>query len=550
MRRHRGVALSLCFLFLFSGAAAGQDYEGLLDKGLKSSEPYAHNLTKKARAASSGERIGLLTEAVRFAPDLPAVYFELSRASFPGLASLDYAIKGIKAYRRNFWWLLSLGGTLYVGLIVSFLTALFAVAAVRLAYEIPLLNHDIAEEKRKLVLPLLLIPVSFLGPVFFAVGALCIAGLYMRSIDKGIVYAGLLFVFFSPFFLHAADLFFSAPASPGVKAMVSVNEGKENGYAIYVLRDGEDFASRFSYALALKREGRIEEAIAVYEGLLKTSDDPRVLNNLANAYAAAGRADSAKEHYKKALETSPSAVLFYNISQVYRDTLDFQAGDEYFNEALKIDRDRVSQFAAISTRNPNRLVIDETLSASDILSAARENRRAIINFYTVGPYAASAASALLFAGFYAIDRRSLLRAYRCSRCGAVVCSRCARAVQRGQMCNLCYSSIVKLVDVDPAERVAKLLEAQERKNKRDRLLKILSFAPPGAAHIYSGKLLSGFLLLWGFSFALVTFFLNPLFHTGMAASSHGWLSPIMALSAVLLYVINLFAVSGLEGEWH
>ena len=46
--------------------------------------------------------------------------------------SLDYAIKGFKAYKGNFWWLMSISGLFTASLILSFVIVLALVLAVRL----------------------------------------------------------------------------------------------------------------------------------------------------------------------------------------------------------------------------------------------------------------------------------------------------------------------------------------------------------------------------------------------------------------------------------
>ncbi|MDP3110781.1 MAG: hypothetical protein Q8M71_01610, partial [Thermodesulfovibrionales bacterium] len=89
-------------------------YEARLDSGLKNTEPYSYALIKKAQADPSNAK-RLLTEAIKYSPDLPAVYFEMARISFSlspeGIfEGLNYMIEGIRAYERNFWWLVSIAG--------------------------------------------------------------------------------------------------------------------------------------------------------------------------------------------------------------------------------------------------------------------------------------------------------------------------------------------------------------------------------------------------------------------------------------------------------
>lgn len=99
-------------------------YESRLDRGLKNNEPYSYVLIKKANANPSSAK-SLLAEAIKYSPDLPPAYFEMAKTSFSPSAggmfeSLDYAIKGFKAYKKNFWWLISLTGLFTASLMLFY----------------------------------------------------------------------------------------------------------------------------------------------------------------------------------------------------------------------------------------------------------------------------------------------------------------------------------------------------------------------------------------------------------------------------------------------
>jgi len=530
-------------------------YEQQLDAGLKNNEPYSYVLIKKSRTDPSNAR-SLLTEALRHSPDLPAVYFEMSKASFSlsskgVFESIGHMVEGFKAYGRNFWWQTSLAGLLFISLISSFIIALFAVICTSFFMEIPLLSHEIKEDKKKALLVLSLIPLSLPGALFFIAGALFLLGLYFKKTDKAVVYAAILFLLLSPLFLRMTNIFLSA-SSPELRAVTAVNENSDNKFALSILKDKNDFASLFSYGLALKREKRYEESIAVYKGILSSSPQqisytPEVYVNLGNCYVGLNDMAAAKDFYKKAVEIKPLASAYYNLSQVSRETLDFSKGEEYFLEAVRLDNTLVSGFASISNRTPNRFVIDETLPTSALWEYAGSRMQRLINLSFAVSTAASIALLLLF---FIIDSRMKYRAYRCKRCNVILCGKCGKEMLWGQMCSLCYKSLVKLEGLDSRLRIAKLLEVQEFQNRRKNIIKALSFAPPGIAHIYSGKILAGILFLWSFLFFLLLALLNPLFHTGISLSSHEWLRiPSLILMAALYLIPNIFIRGRLSRGW-
>jgi pentatricopeptide repeat protein len=254
--------------------------------------------------------------------------------------AVDYMRKGIAAYKRNFWWSYMMIASLFMGMIL-FVSAVLILILIRLPQDIPLLSHDIKEDKiNLLILPVL--SISIFGPLYLLAGLLIIISLYQKKWNRFAAVLGILFLLISPWIFNTLSAIFHAPASGELRAVAQVNESKGNRYALSLLKNSNDPVELFSYALALKREGSHDEAINIYNKLLAAKPDARVYNNLANCYVAIGDMEKAKELYKKSigLEKLPSAM--YNLSQVYRETFDFDKGEEYFLSAQKLDADAVS----------------------------------------------------------------------------------------------------------------------------------------------------------------------------------------------------------------
>lgn len=522
---------------LYPAASFSDDiYEAKLNKGLKNSDAYSYLLIKKAEADPSNAK-KLLAEAIKYSPDLPAPYFELAKTNFSfsqqGIfGSFAYLGRGFSSYKDNFWWLRSITGLLLASLTASLLSALALAALIRLFVQFPLITHDVKENKNRIWLVVLLVPLAMLGPLYFIAGLFVVLGLYFGKTGKVVVYAAILFLGFSPFVFRTANSFIYSTA-PEIRAVVAVNEGRDNKLAITVLKNKDEFEPAFSYALAQKREGNYQEAIAIYKRLLSISEDPVVYINLGNAYFSIKDTPNAKEAYRKSIDMEPSSAAYYNLSQVSRDTLDFSKGEEYYKEAAKLDRDAVSKFTAIVTKDPNRFVVDEKLSTGAMWKYAdksfQKNKEAALN-----PLAAAASAIFLFLLCIVLTKNIRHIASRCARCGAVVCGKCARGTLQNRICRECNKFFVKLEDIDPRERVAKLLEIQERKTRKSGLMKLFSLAPPGAANIFTGRILSGTLLLWTFLFLLFLTLLNPLTSTGLYTFTHSWLTvPAIALMGLM-----------------
>lgn len=537
------------FLMASSQAYAQKTYDSVLDKGLKNDEAYSMSLVEKAK--DSPDKRALLAEALHFSPDVPALYFKLSWASLPNVfASLQYFVGGIKAYSRSFWWSFSLLALMGGSFFVAMAAAAALIVLVRLPVQIPLLSHDINESKVKLLIPLILFPAALGGPLFFLAGALVVVSIHLKKLNKLPVYLVLVALVISPVFLRVANGLMSAAASPELRAIVAVNEGRDNAFALRQLSDSESMQGRFSYALALKRVGRFDEAESIYLDLAAKKPDWRVLNNLANIYSAQNRTDEAKETLKKASEMMPRAILLYNLSQVYRGTLDYAEGDKYYNEASAMDRDAVSRYTSVANVNPNRFVIDATYSAADFWKMIIGRSGDYLNIFPMGSLPAAGLAAFLLIVSAVLGATVHSTAFRCSRCSKIVCNICSRDSRWGQMCPDCYGSLVRVKNMDRQKRVSALLTAYQQKDKINRIVRILSFFPPGIAQISIGRTLSGFAFLWAFCFFVALVWLNPLVGTGLGGFTHSWLAAPSVLAAVVVYASSTIYVGGrLDSGW-
>lgn len=539
--------------------AADGLYESRLDRGLSNTEPYSYHLIKMAQE-DRGKARALLDSARRYSPDLPTVYFGLARESFSlsphGIFDgLEYLRQGIKAYGRNFWWGFSITGIIYACLLISFVLSMLIVLSIRLPMEVRLLLHDGMEDRKRLTLFCLLPVLSVFGLVSFIAGAFFLIGFYLKKTNRVMVYASLLFLFMWPLFQGMACIFF-APPSPALRAVTAVNEGRDNRYALLVLRGRDDPASAFSYALALKREGYYNEAIDVYKGLVARTASaakdlkgfwmPRVYINLGNSYYAIKDTEAARESYKRSIEIAPLPSAFYNLSQIHREMLDFARGDEYFLEAARLNPDAVHRFTSISGMNPNRFVVDETLPMSALwrfaIDRAPESRAKGLFLSVV--------AVIVTAMFYALDRKIRHRAHRCKRCGMIFCSKCSRAITWGEMCPDCFRSFIKMEGLDPKERIAKLLFIYHGQVRRRRTARLLSYIMPGAGQVYSGRMVSGLLLLWPFLFFLLLIIMTMFPLIGPSYLSHDWLVPFIALFMVSIYMLSIAHMRrGIQRGW-
>lgn len=541
----RPAVILFIFLALWPSLSRAQGPpEGQLNRGVRSSDACAYRYIAEAGLNRSGSQ-ALLQEALTCAPDLPSAYFALSKASFSLssrgiLKSVDYLVQGIAAYSRNFWWSLSLAASLFFSLLLSFIAAVTIVVITRLFVDVPLLTHDISETGRMAAVLPALILLAFAGPVVLVACLLVLLALYMKKTDRILLYAYLLFLLFSPLLFRTASILADSYSSGSLRAMAQANDSQGNGYALSVLDGQGDYDALFTYALALKRQGRYEEAISLNEKLLTEKADPRVYVNLGNCYIGLynfeddrkAYLDKAFGYYRKAVDIKPLASAYYNMSQVSREQLDFTGGNEYYKSALGVDRDSVALYSQESSRNPNRFVADETLPARALWEYARDRsgNTSALGMTPLPVMVLPFFALLLFAGFYLLDTRMRERAYRCRKCSTVLCAKCEKAIVWGRMCPQCYASLVKLDELDVKERVSRLLAIYEHGRNRRNVMKALSFTLPGLAQVFAGNILAGFALLWPFLFLVSVPLTQYVFSPGDPAGYHffSWLAVFLA----------------------
>ncbi|SPQ00797.1 membrane hypothetical protein [Candidatus Sulfobium mesophilum] len=543
------IVIFLCVISTPSISWSDNFSDRQLNSGIRNSDAYSYLLIEEAHK-DRANAISLLKKAQEYSPDLPVVYFELSKAVFSLsgegiLNSLDYIIQGIDAYSRNFWWSFTLTGSLVMSVIISFAAAFALIVFVRLFADITLVAHDIEESRsRGLSLGVIMV-LSVASPLLFLGGMLLLLGLYMKKYDRFTVYLFLVVLVLYPIFLKMATTYMKTSSSGVFKAIVKVKEGKDGDYAISALKDSVDYVPLYSYALALKRKGRYDEAIAVYKKLLATRPDAGVYVNLGNCYVGLYNFDerqrSVLQHavhaYTSAVNMKPMASAYYNLSQVSREMLDFAGGEQYFKSALAVDRVAVSEYRTIAGRNVNRFVIDEPLPSSEIWNFVYKrfyiaSSGGLASFLSL---VISLAAIILIILFYLRDSIWHQHAVRCRKCGTILCSKCEKRLMWGEMCPQCFGSLVKLDELDVKERVSWLLGIYEQQQKRRETMKALSFTLPGLSYVYAGRILPGFLMLWPFLFFLVLV-ITLMTLPDSALTSHGFFKWAALCCSALLYL--------------
>ena len=138
--------------------------------------------------------------------------------------------------------------------------------------------------------------------------------------------------------------------------------------------------------------------------------------------------------------------------------------------------------------------------------------------------------------FYILNRRFKHMAYKCKRCGIILCEKCEKRILWGRMCLRCYQSLIKLDELDAKERISRLLTVYKYQKRTRYIIKLISLVLPGTGQIYAGSFLNGLLFLWLFLFFLFIPFTNTLFVPEISSFSHIWLSVIALILMGVVYI--------------
>lgn len=514
---------------------------------------YSYLLLEEAGKKSGTESIKLIKEAIRVSPNDPAAYFELFDKTLSlhpqkFFHSLNHLFKGIAAYPRSFWWFFNLTGILSGALLIALILIPIIIALTRLPLDVPLMAHEIQENTRTAGYLLVLIP-SLLGPYYFLASLCFLSFLHLKGRPRYAGYFLLLVLMLAPLPTAYLNSYLSASSSPEIKAAVAVNEGRSNVYAIETLKDKEEVPLKFSYALALQREGRIRAAAEEYKQLISIKKDPRFYINLGNCYAVMKRLNKAMDMYKTSISIKPFPSAYYNLSMLAREKLDFAAGDRYFQQASNMDFDRIAQFRELRNDTKTLALMGEGLSTRELLSFALGQGLKDVNIFSLnGPLVLTAFSLLLITILF-LSGDSTAMAARCKKCGKLYCAACERRIPRVGMCTECFRSMISF-ESNPSERVDTIVKTHNYLKKRRRILNILAFTIPGITLLYVGRVFSGIFFSFIFLFFASALILSELFTFNIYPYSHSWLTFVLFLILILSYLSgNLYTIGRLKKGW-
>lgn len=531
-----------------------------VDNRFSNMEPYSIALIKKGEEAldndNKTEAIAFFETAIALSPNLPQSYLNMAKATFSFspkgfIGSVGYMLDAWKALTDNLWWSFKTAGMLLAGIYIALFAAITIFIALLAFSKFRIYLHDIIEDRKKIFLLIPSIILVFLGPIFGIFAFMLPFWVYLKKKEKALVYSLFFISAATIFFIPSLSTFLSTHGDATMRSIINTNSGLYTGNAAYFEKGQEDYETLLSYALNKKQKGNYNEAIKAYESLLGKGNDAKIYNNMANCYVGLGDYKNAFLYYDKSLKSKELASAYYNLSQLKNELFEFKNADAFYKKSLEVSEAEVASFAIIKGHSAKSSVVDEVIGNNELRALAfqripgKASSSRIGNIFTFVPASFAIFLLLLITAAVTIyDKKTPKKAFRCQKCGRILCSACAEEeIAEDDICPTCFKTLSRTTELSPKDRMARKVEINRYREYRNYKLRIMTLFLPGSGHIYFEELISGFLILFLFLFfissAFIWAFVMPSVVMAQFTSTVMWLSIAGVVIFYFAIVMNI-----------
>jgi len=364
-----------------------------------------------------------------------------------------------------------------------------------------------------------------LGWMWLFIIWLLVFWIYGSPSDRAVIATLLLILVFLPTGIRFHSSFLVSLTSNGIPEITRANTGEWSAESYRRLLElkqinPQDPALLQTVGLVEKRMGKFEEAEQNYRQWAQLEpNSPEVFNNLGNVYLASNRLSQAVEAYQKAIQLGPSkAVAHYNLGQAYLMNLLLNEAESEFQKAKEQKPQLISYYTSISSRNANRMVIDQPIEPAQLWKRVfvdtperEKNARVLWGLLSngvpleYGELTMAAILALLMLFQISTRNKPLLR--NCGRCGRLICSRCTRSMVIGNQCSQCISTLTAGASADPQGVKQKRAEMAKYQARQYSLPQWFSMFLPGIGHLLRDRSKEGIIYIFIFILFLTKIFL-------------------------------------------
>lgn len=454
--------------------------------------------------------------ATSLAPDLPAARMALARSLWleghSPVAALRAVADALIAIPRHFEAGVWFAGTALYLLAIALIAGGGLVVALYAVFALPHAAHDLGDlvsrdtpkfARAALLGALLLLPVAFgEGLLGLLLGCLAVGVCYGGSRQRWALVVASTAVIAGAFpVARLAGAVLSAySGNPIVEAALDTSEGLASPVDMVRLKAApdDDFLATMALAIAARRAGRLSEADAAYQQLLRRNgSEPAVANNAANVRLELGHSDAALSLYRRATQFGSSATVYYNLSQAHGQAFQVDDLNRALEAAQRLDGPVVAELTRLQGSDPTDFAVDlplprraawqRILSSSSGVAISTELVAAIApgelgRHWHVAT--AAVASTLLLA---AVGSLRLRRSHWCDRCGKTLCLRCDPKFGGSELCEGCARLFHHPETTDRTRRAARIAALQRREERLGRVAWLASILVPGSAGILAQR---------------------------------------------------------------
>jgi len=518
-------------------------YQLKLDKGLENVPILSFLLIRASeRARKKGDKdraIQMATYAVKFSPDLPQPHYELARDlwyqnPFHLHKIFSEVFKGIAAEFQYYPSAVKLVFNTFYILSNAVLMTFIVFGIVVLIRYLPLYTYDIrknmAQEIPTLLINSLKILVLFI-PFFLRLDILwsifflsVLLWGYISKREKQLVAIFLIALVYLPFFLRSSSSTLDGASSDIIFEMNQANhedwgKGTEEKLRAWLVIHPNDPEVLFSLGLAEKRQGHYPEAAEFYRRAIQ--QDPRfseAVSNLGNVYLAQKQTTLAIASYQQAIGIHPSrGAYYYNLWRAYSQESYLSAKiDQTFQKAQQLDPELISYYSIIDSPNPNRLLIDETLTPLRFWKRVLDQfvgREGFLfplfkAWFEKTPSRVPFLTPVLFLGFL-IGMGRYCRAKRfftrCPMCGSPTHRFYSGTSGQDFICFNCYRMFIQKEKLHPKVVEKKSYQVQQFQKQSHFISGFLSFFLVGFGYLWREQIFKGLFLLFIFFVFILRF---------------------------------------------
>jgi len=525
-------------------------YQWKLNQGICNHYHYAAALVREsqeeAQEGITAAIPALLNYAEKMAPDFAQVTYARVRwlwsQDFPSLTNISKAIwLWVRGFFLSFYNLeeaLPQLANLLLWILSSFLLTLAIFSFMLFSKYHSFISHHLkhlirAKESGKALgaLSLLLFLTPLLlggGWMWLLVLWLLVFWIYGNRADRAVTMAFLVALLLLPTGVRIYSAFLVSLTGNGILDIARANTGVFNEELRQKLltmqkKNPQDPDILQAIGLIEKRMGKFKEA--EHHFLQWAQLEPRAsaaFNNLGNIYLASNRTDKAVEAYQKAIQLEPAKTeSYYNLGQAYLLNLLLNEAESEFRRARELRPQLTSFYTSISSRNPNRMAIDQTIELSRlwkrVFAETPEREKVAGAFWQIlwgrvplkfGEEAAAGLLALLLIVQFATRGKVLIR--NCEKCGRLICSRCTRSMVIGNQCSQCVNAFTARTSSDPQVVKQKRAEAARYQDRKKSFVRWFSLFLPGGGHLWRNDSQEGIVYL----FIFILFLMKIIFWRG------------------------------------